>query len=73
MAARRLFLGRGAPDTSTASSAPKAVSSARLELLLARMPAGNGTTAESVAARVIDEVFIDMHAGFYNGRVKRAC
>ena len=42
------------------------------ELLLARMPAGNGATAESVAARVIDEIFIDTHVGFYNGRVKSA-
>ena len=41
-----------------------------LALLLARMPAGNEAIAESVAARVIDEIFIDTHAGFYNGRVK---
>jgi tetratricopeptide (TPR) repeat protein len=42
------------------------------KLLVGRAPSENNLPPDAIAARVIDEIFIDTHAGFFNGRVKQS-
>jgi len=43
-----------------------------LKLLVESVSSEHGLPPDAIAARIIDEIFIDTHAAIYNGRVKRA-